>query len=99
MTDPTRFESLVEPRNDEERELMDPDTWDWESAVEAEIAPDIGAVLRVRFARDEFLTLARVAREEGVNPVEFIRQTMLERIGMTADAERGTPRPTLASRR
>ena len=99
MTDQIRFESLVEPRNDEERELMDPDTWDWESTVEAEIAPDIGAVLRVRFARDEFLTLARVAREEGVNPVEFIRQTMLDRIGMTADAEQGTTGRSLATRR
>jgi hypothetical protein len=84
MTDPMRFESLDEPLNDEERELMDPDTWDWETTVDAEIAPDIGAVLRVRFARDEFLTLARVAREEGVNVVELIRQTMLDRIGMTA---------------
>jgi hypothetical protein len=99
MTDPIRFESLVEPRNDEERELMNPDTWDWETTVEAEIAPDVGAVLPVRFARDEFLTLARIAREEGVNPVEFIRQTILERIGMTADAEGGTRRSALASRR
>ena len=99
MRDPVRFESLDEPLNDEERELMDPDTWDWETAVDAEISPDLGAVLRVRFARDEFLTLARVAREEGVNPVEFMHQTMLERIGMTAAAERGMPRPALASRR
>jgi hypothetical protein len=98
MTDSIRFESLVEPRDDEERELMDPETWDWESTVEAEIAPDLGAVLRVRFSRDEFLTLARVAREEGVNVVEFIRQTMLDRISMTAATERGRPDPTLASR-
>ena len=99
MSDPVRFESLDEPLNDEERELMDPDTWDWETTVEAEISPDLGAVLRVRFARDEFLTLARVAREEGVNVVELIRQTMLDRIGMTADAKRDTASPSLASRR
>ena len=27
-----RYESTQEPLDDEERELMDPDNWDWENA-------------------------------------------------------------------
>ena len=68
------------PLDDEERELMDPETWDWESTEEGLPNPNAGAVLRVRFARDEFLALAQTARDEGIGPVELIRQTTLGRI-------------------
>jgi hypothetical protein len=66
-----------EPLDDEERELMDPDNWDWDNPVEVRVIGTPGAVLRVRFTREEFLALARIARETGVGPVAFIHQTML----------------------
>jgi hypothetical protein len=86
MTKPIRYESLVPPRDDEERELMDPESWDWESSQEGEPAPNAGAILEVRFTREEFFALARLARENGRNPVEFLRQTALDRIATGARA-------------
>lgn len=80
MTEPIRYESLVPPRNEEERELMDPDSWDWSSTEVGEPAPNAGAVLSVRFEREEFFVLARLAREEGIGPVEFLRRLALDRI-------------------
>ena len=80
MNEPIRYESTQEPFDEEERELMDPNSWDWESAEEGTPVPNAGAVLRVRFARDEFVALSRMAREEGIGPVELIRQTMLGRL-------------------
>ena len=46
MTEPNRFESLVEPLNDEERELMDPNTWVWESAEERPRLPTPASCLK-----------------------------------------------------
>lgn len=80
MTEPIRYESLVPPRNDEERDLMDPEAWDWSSAERGEPVPDVGAVLEVHFTGDEFLALARLARQEGIGPGELLRQLALERI-------------------
>lgn len=80
MKKPVRYESLVPPRNDEERELMDPDAWDWENAEVLEPVPNPGAVLEVRFEREEFSALTRLAREEGIGPVEYLRRLALDRI-------------------
>lgn len=100
VTATLRFESLDEPLNEEERALMDPAAWDWETEVEADnIAPDLGAILRVRFTSDEVVALVAAARTEGANAFDFIDQSVLDRIGMTADANLDAPRSTLASRR
>ena len=88
MTEPIRYESLQEPFDDEERELMDPDTWDWESAEVLEPVPNPGAVLQVRFEQGEFRALARLAREEGIGPVEFLRRIALDRIAAASRHER-----------
>lgn len=87
MNERIRYESTQEPLDDEERELMDPNTWDWGSTEEGNPAPNAGAVLRVRFARDEFLALARIARDQGIGPVELVRQTMLHSIATNARAQ------------
>jgi len=39
-----------------------------------------GAILRVRFSREEFRAIERIARDAGIGPVELLRQTMLDRI-------------------
>lgn len=90
MSKPIRYESLVPPRNEEERELMDPDAWDWSSAEVGEPSPNAGAVLPVRFAREEFFVLARLAREEGVGPVEFLRRIALDRIAAASPHRRAS---------
>ena len=97
MSEPIRYESTQEPLDEEERILMDPETWDWESAEEGIPTPNAGAVLRVRFARDEFLALAQIARDEGIGPVELIRQTMLLRIATDTRTEDSAGRRHAAS--
>ena len=69
-----------DPLDDEERALMDPDTWDWENPLEGRTVGTPGAVVRVRFSQEEFGALARIAKNAGMGPVELIRETMLRRI-------------------
>ncbi|MGH2614077.1 MAG: hypothetical protein ACRDJC_02460 [Thermomicrobiales bacterium] len=83
-----RYESIQEPLDDEERELMDPDNWDWDNPIEGRTIGTPGAILRVRFSREEFLDLDRIAREAGVGPIELIRQTMLGKIAAETHIER-----------
>jgi hypothetical protein len=73
-------QTTQEPLDEEERELMNPDNWDWDSTVEGHTIGTPGAVLRVRFTREEFLALAEMARDAGSGPVALVRQTMLEKI-------------------
>ena len=80
------YVSIQEPLDDEERELMDPDNWDWDNPVEVNIIGTPGAVLRVRFSRDEFLAIDRMARDAGIAPIAFIHQTMVELIDRESNA-------------
>jgi hypothetical protein len=80
MTMPAPPDVTQDPLDDEERELMDPETWDWENATEGRTVGTPGVILRVRFAREEFRAIERLAREEGIGPVELLRRTMLDRI-------------------
>ena len=89
-----RYESIQEPLDDEERELMDPDNWDWDNPLEGRTIGTPGAILRVRFSRDEFLALDRIARESGIGPIDFIHQTMVDLI----DADANVAQPARASR-
>jgi hypothetical protein len=85
----TPYVSIQEPLDDEERELMDPDNWDWENAGEGLPNPNAGAVLRLRFSREEFLALDRIAREAGLDTADFIHRTMVNLIN--ADARAALP--------
>lgn len=74
-----RFKQVAqEPFDDEERELMDVDSWDWSDIIEGDAVGNPGAVLTIRFTKDEYLALGRLADEAGVGTIEFIRQTMLQ---------------------
>lgn len=80
MSEPIRYESIQEPLDDEERELMDPDNWDWENPVEVIVHPDFGFIFPVRFTSHEIGRLEPVARAEGLIPHEFIKQAALARL-------------------
>jgi hypothetical protein len=80
MAGPIRYESIQEPLDDEERELMDPETWDWESA---EVLPGTvydGVGLRVEFEWNSFQILAVLAERENVTPAELVQRIVLERL-------------------
>jgi hypothetical protein len=77
---PIRYESTQEPLDDEERELMDPDNWDWSSATPGRTIGTPGAILEIRLTRAEYVALSRHARTLGISPHEFIKQATLERL-------------------
>lgn len=66
------YESLDEPLDDEERELMDPGTWAWEDAEVRTGIPTARVGLTVFFSRDELARLELAAREAAISPAEFI---------------------------
>ena len=72
-------DKLREPLDDEERELMDPDTWDWDSIEEYPPVPDPGAVIPVRFSLEELTRVGRAADAEGVSLSEYVKQCALMR--------------------
>ena len=86
MTNSIRSESIQEPLDDEERELMDPDTWDGETTVEGVVMPNVGAVLSIRFTREEIGPLQRVAHAEGMTTHEFIKRAALARLPLEASS-------------
>ena len=77
MSEPIRYESIQEPLDDEERELMDPNNWDWDNPVEVVVDPDFGFIFPVRFTGDEVGRLEPVARTGGLSLHEFIKQAAL----------------------
>lgn len=80
MNGSVRDTSLQEPLDDEERELTDPEHWDWDTTVEGVIMPNVGAVLPIRFTREEIGPLQRLAHAEGMTTHEFIKQAALARL-------------------
>jgi hypothetical protein len=73
-----RYESIQEPLDDEERELMDPDNWDWDHPVDVVIAENVGVQLPIDVTFEEFDCLSRVARAIGLTPHEYIKRVALE---------------------
>ena len=66
-----------EPLDDEERELMDPETWDWNTVEEGLTVGEPGTLLTLEFSRDEHRLLAQVAGGEGLTTHEFIKRSAL----------------------
>lgn len=79
-----RHKSTREPLDDEERELMDPEHWDWETTVEGVVMPNVGAILPIRFTREEIGPLQRLVHAEGMTTHEFIKQAALARLPQEA---------------
>jgi hypothetical protein len=77
MTEPIRYESIQEPLDEEERELMNPDNWDWEHPIEGVTVGNPGLILPIHFTGDEIVLVEPVARAEGLSPHEFIKQAAL----------------------
>lgn len=77
---PENDDRLREPLDDEERELMDPATWDWDSLTELPPVPNPGAVLPIRFSLEELTRVGRAADAEGLTIYEYIKQSALMRV-------------------
>ena len=80
MVEKIRYESIQKPSDEEERELMDPESWDWDSA---ELLPGTvydGVGLHVEFTWDAFQALAGLAERRRETPAELVRRIVLDRI-------------------
>jgi hypothetical protein len=82
MTSPIRYESIQEPLDTEEHELMDPDSWDWEYPIEGVTGRE--PTITMRFSRDEYMAFWRIANAQGLTTVEFIKQAALARLPQEA---------------
>ena len=72
-------DKLSEPLDDEERELMDPEAWDWDSLTELPPAANPGVVLPIRLTLDEMTRVGRAADAAGVTIYEYVKQSVLHR--------------------
>jgi hypothetical protein len=93
VTENTRYESLQEPLDDEERELMNPDNWDWDSPVEVHVVGEPGAVLRLRLSFDEYEALFQAARDQRLPTAEFIKALALRAIQFEAPTSTTSSQP------
>lgn len=80
MLESRRTEPTQAPLDDEERELMDPDTWDWDAIEEGATVGEPGTILAIEFSRDEHRMLAQAARAAGMSTPAFIKQVVLARL-------------------
>lgn len=62
---------------EEEKELRDPETWDFDQAVVSTGTQKARAVVSVAFARDDFEQVASAARQSDMKTSEFIRGAAL----------------------
>ncbi len=74
MTKQIRYESIQEPLDDEERELMNPDNWDWDNPVEGATVGDPRASLTIPLTFDELDAIIEAAHGQGVSTEEFIKR-------------------------
>jgi hypothetical protein len=77
MDEPVPYEPIQEPLDDEERELMDEDNWDWDNPIEAIIAPNSLAVFPIKVTFEEPSVIAQAARDAGLTTSGFIKQAAL----------------------
>jgi hypothetical protein len=69
----TRYESVQEPLDEEERTLMDPDTWDWEHAYEIEPSPDPHLIFDIRLSGEDLDLIEPAAVARGMTIGALLR--------------------------
>jgi hypothetical protein len=74
---PSPYAATQEPLDDEERELMDSDTWDWDNPVEVVVSPNLLVELGIQLSIDEHRLIGRASRAEGITTHDFIKRSAL----------------------
>jgi hypothetical protein len=78
MMKPIRYESIQEPLDDEERELMNPDEWDWDNPIAGVTVHE--PTVTLRFSRYECIAFWQLADAQGVTTEEAIKQAALAQL-------------------
>jgi hypothetical protein len=74
---PELDDRLREPIDDEERELMDPDTWDWDNMGEVTVLPGFRMVFEVPLDKDELSEIEPAAKAKGMTVIAFLKDAAL----------------------
>ena len=77
MSQQIRYESIQEPLDDEERELMNPDNWDWEELVEGVTVGEPRASLTIPLTFEELDAIVEAAHGQELSTEEFIKRVVL----------------------
>ncbi len=71
------YEALQQPLDDDERMLMDSDTWDWDASEVGRTVGKRGVIFSMEFSPYEHHLLADVAYGQRITPHEFIKRVAL----------------------
>ena len=77
MNQSIRSEPIHEALDDEERELMNPDTWDWDDTAEGVTMGEPRASLTIPFSFEELDAIVVAARGQGLSTEEFVKRLVL----------------------
>ena len=78
LNHPELDDRLREPIDDEERELMDPDTWDWDNVQEGLPNPSPHAIFEVRLSLAEISQIELAAEAKGMTVIAFLKDAALQ---------------------
>lgn len=73
-----RYESIQAPLDEEERELMNPDNWDWDNPIEGVTVGEPRASLTIQFTFAELDAIVEAAHARGLSTEEFISQLITD---------------------
>ena len=77
MNQSIRSEPTHEPLDDEERELMNPDNWDWDDTAEGVTAGEPRASLTIPISFEELDAIVVAAHGQGLSTEAFIKRLVL----------------------
>ncbi len=80
MSQQIRYESIQEPLDDDERELMNPDNWDWDELEEGVTVGEPRASLTIPFTFEELDAIVETAHGRGLSTEEFIKRLVLSHL-------------------
>jgi hypothetical protein len=72
-----RYESIQEPLDDEERELMNPDSWDWDNPIEGVTVGEPRVSLTIPLTFAELDAIIEAAHGQGLSTEEFVKRLVL----------------------
>ena len=72
-----RYESIQDPLDEEERQLMDPDNWDWDHPIELIVSDDLVITLEIDMTPEEHKLLAQAAAADGQPTHRYMKSVAL----------------------
>jgi hypothetical protein len=79
MNDSARAATTKRPPtlDDVDRELQDPDAWDWDHPVELTVSPDLTLTLGIRLKRDDLQILGAAAEAANMKLSDYIKRAAI----------------------